>query len=83
MSTLCFQDREIRQRRRDKPPKCSLIPECGCWDAGEYPADCHIMWSAIILGVFSVLLFIRECWSFSRIHGFFVERKLKGRKQYD
>ena len=29
----------------------SVLPEYGCWDAGKYPADCHIMWSAIIQGI--------------------------------
>ena len=40
---------------------------------GKYPADCHIMWSAIILVLGLLLPFSRECWSFSEIRGFLLE----------
>ena len=43
--------------------------------AGEYPADCHITWSAIILWYWGHIVFSRECWSFSEVHGFFVSLK--------
>jgi len=33
------------------PPKCPGSPGSGCWAVGEYPPDCHISWSAIILCV--------------------------------
>lgn len=51
------------------------LPGVVCWDVGEYPPDCHIMWSAIM---FRLWYFCgREYGVISMVHGFSFAKKRK------
>ena len=78
MSTSVIYGMGFPTEGRGKPPKCPLLPGYGCWFVGEYPPDCHES-GALSFFVLWVYARCRECWNFSRIHGFLIFTK-KGKK---
>ena len=80
MSTHCVEGRDSGSGEGANRRSVLCFPGKGCWDAGEHPADCHEMWSAIILA-FGLHAFCRECWSFSGIRGFLFMRKFERKEK--
>ena len=48
MSTFVKKERASGEGKGLSAEVSIAAPGRGCWAAGEYPSDCHILWSAII-----------------------------------